>query len=32
VVFVAKDMGAWLVGLLADAGRPKLTELVRGDE
>jgi len=27
VVFVADDLGAWLVGLLADAGRKKLTTL-----
>jgi hypothetical protein len=31
VVFVADDLGAWLVGLLADAGRKKLTKLVLGD-
>ena len=24
VVFIADDMGAWLVGLLADAGRKRL--------
>ena len=32
VVFVADDLGAWLVGLLADAGRRKLTTLVLGSE
>jgi hypothetical protein len=32
VVFVADDLGAWLVGLLADAGRKKLTALVLGNE
>jgi tetratricopeptide (TPR) repeat protein len=32
VVFVADDLGAWLVGLLADAGRRKLTVLVLGSE
>ena len=32
MVFVADDIGAWLVGLLADAGRKKLTTLVLGDE
>jgi len=31
VVFVADDLAAWLVGLLADAGRKKLTALVLGD-
>ena len=30
--FVADDLGAWLVGLLADAGRKKLTALVLGSE
>ena len=30
MVFVADDLGAWLVGLLADAGRKKLTTLVLG--
>ncbi len=29
---VADDLGAWLVGLLADAGRKKLTELVLGTD
>jgi hypothetical protein len=32
VPFVADDLGAWLVGLLADAGRKKLTELVLGSD
>jgi tetratricopeptide (TPR) repeat protein len=32
VVFVADDLGAWLVGLLADAGRRKLAVLVLGSE
>jgi hypothetical protein len=32
VVFVADDLGAWLVGLLADAGRKKLTVLVLGSD
>jgi hypothetical protein len=32
VVFVADDLGAWLVALLADAGRKKLTALVLGSE
>src|SRR6266536_958193 len=32
MVFVADDLGAWLVGLLADAGRKKLTALVLGTE
>ena len=32
VVFVADDLGAWLVGLLADAGRRKLTVMVLGSE
>ena len=32
VAFVADDLGAWLVGLLADAGRRKLVALVLGDE
>jgi len=30
VVFVVDDLAAWLVGLLADAGRKKLTTLVLG--
>jgi hypothetical protein len=29
-VFVADDLAAWLIGLLADAGRKKLTALVLG--
>jgi hypothetical protein len=32
VVFVADDLGAWLVGVLADAGRKKLTGMVLGSE
>ena len=32
VVFVADDLGAWLIGLLADAGRKKLTALVLGSD
>jgi hypothetical protein len=32
VVFVADDLGAWLVGLLADAGRKKLISVVLGSE
>ena len=32
VVFVADDLGAWLVGLLADTGRKKLTALVLGSD
>ena len=32
MVFVADALGGWLVGLLADAGRKKLTELVLGSE
>jgi tetratricopeptide (TPR) repeat protein len=32
MVFVADDLAAWLVGLLADAGRKKLTSLVLGSE
>ena len=32
MVFVADDLTAWLIGLLADAGRKKLTTLVLGDE
>ena len=31
MVFVVDALAAWLVGLLADAGRKKLTELVLGD-
>ena len=31
-MFVADDLAAWLTGLLADAGRKKLTTLVLGDE
>jgi hypothetical protein len=32
VPFVADDLGAWLVGALADAGRRKLTTLILGSE
>jgi hypothetical protein len=32
VVFVADDLVAWLVGLLADVGRKKLTVLVLGSD
>lgn len=32
VVFVANDFAAWLTGLLADAGRKKLTTLVFGSD
>jgi hypothetical protein len=32
MVFVAEDLAAWLIGVLADAGRKKLTSLVLGDE
>ena len=32
MVFVADDLGAWLIGLLADAGRKKLTTLVLGSD
>ena len=32
VVFVADDLAAWLVGVLADAGRRKLTTLLLGSE
>ncbi len=32
VVFVADDLAAWLVGVLADAGRRKLTKLLLGSE
>jgi hypothetical protein len=32
VVFVADDLAAWLVGLLADAGRKKLTALALGSD
>ena len=32
MVLVADDLGAWLVGLLADAGRKKLTALVLGSD
>ncbi len=32
MVFVADDLGAWLVGLLADAGRKKPTTMVPGSD
>ena len=32
MVFVADDLGAWLVGLLADASRKRLTALVLGSD
>jgi hypothetical protein len=32
VPFIADDLGAWLTGLLADAGRRKLTALVLGTD
>jgi hypothetical protein len=32
MVLVADDLGAWLTGLLADAGRKKLTTLVLGTD
>lgn len=32
VVFVADDLAAWLVGLLADDGRRRLTRLVLGSD
>ena len=32
MVFVADDLGAWLVGLVADAGRRKLTTWVLGSD
>jgi tetratricopeptide (TPR) repeat protein len=32
VVFVADDLVAWVIGLLADAGRKKLTTLVLGSD
>jgi tetratricopeptide (TPR) repeat protein len=32
MVFVADDLGAWLVALLADAGRRRLTTLILGSE
>ena len=31
-MFVADDLGAWLVGLLADAGRKRLTTVVLGSD
>jgi hypothetical protein len=32
MVFAADDLGAWLIFILADAGRKKLTALVLGGE
>lgn len=32
MVFVADDLGAWLIGALADAGRKKLTAIVVGTD
>lgn len=32
MVFVADDLAGWLIGLLANAGRKKLTSLVLGSE
>jgi tetratricopeptide (TPR) repeat protein len=32
MVFVADDLAAWLIDVLADAGRKKLTTLILGDE
>jgi hypothetical protein len=32
MVFVADDLGAWLTGLLANAGRRKLTTFVLGTD
>jgi hypothetical protein len=32
MVFVADDLAAWLIGVLADAGRKKLTTLILGEE
>jgi hypothetical protein len=32
MVFVAGDLAAWLIGLLADTGRKKLTTLVLGTD
>ena len=29
-MFVADDLGAWLIGLLADMGRKKLTAVILG--
>ena len=31
-MFVADDLGAWLIGLLADIGRKKLTAVILGSE
>jgi hypothetical protein len=32
MMFVADDLTGWLIGVLADAGRKKLTSLVFGSE
>ena len=32
MVFVADDLAAWLIGLLADAGRKRLTTFVLGSD
>jgi hypothetical protein len=32
MVFVADDLASWLIGLLADAGRRKLTTLILGSD
>ena len=32
MVFVADDLGSWLIGLLADAGRKRLTDLMLGTD
>jgi hypothetical protein len=32
MVFIADDLGAWLIAVLADAGRRQLTTLVRGTD
>jgi hypothetical protein len=32
MAFVADDLGAWMVGVLADAGRARVTELILGTE
>ena len=31
-MFIADDLAAWLTGLLADAGRKKLTNMVLGTD
>ena len=32
MTFVADDLAAWLIGLVADAGRRKLTSVILGTE